>query len=528
MGIFMRKRLTTNRQILFWAILIMSAFLLSAGCTQSEENNESSLSIVMNFGPDKGGGSLDPANGWGGWYVRQAGIYETLFYGDENMEIKPELATGYTQVSDTLWQITLRDDVWFHDGTKMDADAVIFSLNRAIDPSNDRSYEYYFIKDIRKTGDYTIEIETTEPYAPFIASLIDPIMSVVSPDIVDADTQPVGTGPYAFVSYEDGAYMDLVANDNYWGGKVKSENLHVVYNTDGTARTLMLKSGDVDIAKDILPSEYAALESSPDTDVKSKETLRAYFIYINGHKAPFDDARVRQALYYALDRQEIVDTALEGVAGSPAAAMFTNTMPWNANDKVGQYEHNPEKALALLTEAGITRGDDGKLYYNGEPFTFEIQTYPNRAALPAALEVIAAQWEDLGIDVVTKIADTSAIKADVKSGAYDMTLQTWNTAPTGDPDYFLSSNFLSTGTYASTWLNYSNPQVDEWILDARATFDQDKRAELYDDVQVQIMEDAPMIFVFYAVENDATGSDVSGFQIYPNDYTFVTKDIAVV
>lgn len=522
----MVKNMNFNKKKFFISILILFAFLFSAGCTQSDKETNSSISVVMNFGPDTGG-SLDPANGWEGWYVREAGIYETLFYGDENMDIKPELATGYAQVNDTVWEISLRDDVYFHDGKKMDADAVIYSLNRVLDPSNDRAYEYYFIKDIRKKGEYTIEIETTEPYAPLIASLIDPVMSIISPNIVDVDTRPDGTGPYAFVSFEPGASMDLAANEKYWGGKVLTENLHMVYNTDAATRTLMLKSGDVDIAKDILPSEYAGLKSSPDTDVFSKETLRSYFIYMNGHKAPFDDARVRKALYYAIDRQEIVDTALEGVAGSPAAAMFTNTMPWNANDIVEKYDYNPEKALELFAKAGITPGEDGKLYYNGEPFSVEIQTYPNRAALAATLEVIAAQWEDIGINVVTKIADTSAIKADVKSGDYDMTLQTWNTAPTGDPDYFLSGHFLSTGTYASTWLNYSNPQVDEWILKARATFDNDKRAELYDDVQVRVMEDAPMIFVFYAVENDATRSDVTGFKIYPNDYTFVTKDIAV-
>lgn len=522
----MRKRLRNSGPILFAALLVLLAVITTAGCTQSGGVNDSSLSVVMNFGPDTGG-SLDPANGWEGWYVREAGIYETLFYGDENMDIKPELATGYEQVNDTVWRITLRDDVSFHDGTRMDADAVIYSLDRVLDPSNSRAYEYDFIKDIRKVDNSTIEIETTQPYAPLIASLIDPVMSIVSPNITDVGTHPDGTGPYVFVSYEPGASMDLVANENYWKGEVKTKKLHMDYNTDGATRTLMLKSGDVDIAKDILPSEYADLESSSGTDVSSKETLRTYFIYVNGHKAPFDDVRVRKALAYALDRQEIVDTALEGVAGTPAAAMFTNTMPWNANDKVEKYDYNPKKALELFAEAGITPGDDGKLYYNGEPFTVEIQTYPNRAALPAALDVIAAQWEDIGVTVVTKIADTSAIKADVKSGNYDMTLQTWNTAPTGDPDYFLSSHCLSTGTYASTWLNYSNPQVDGWILEARETFDTDKRAELYDDVQVQVMDDAPMIFVFYAVENDATASDVSGFKIYPNDYTFITKDIAV-
>ncbi|ABN06895.1 4-phytase [Methanocorpusculum labreanum Z] len=527
----MKKRILEGLSINGFAALciagvLIGAMVICAGCVQSG-NDDSTLRVVMNFGPDSSG-SLDPANGWEGWYVREAGLFETLFYDDQNMELKPELATGYKALSDTEWEITLRKGVVFHDGTPFNADAVIYSFNRVLDPANSRSSEYSFIKEVRKTDDYTIVIETTEPYAPLIASLVDPVMSIISPNIVDVDKQPVGTGPYAFVSFESGASMDLVRNDKYWGGTPKAAKLSMTYNADATARTLMLKSGDVDIAKDILPSEYASLKSDSSTDVESKETLRAYFIYINGGKAPFDDVNVRQALSYALNRQEIVDTALEGVAGSPAVGMFTNTMPWNANDKIASYDNDQAKALELLAKAGITKGSDGKLYYNGEPFTIEIMTYTNRAALPASLEVIAAQYEKLGITVTTKHAEWSAIKSTVTSGTYDMVLYTWVTAPTGDPDYFISGHYLSTGAYASGWTHYSNPQMDEWILAARSTFDQTKRAELYDKIQEQAQIDCPIIYVFYAMENDAMSTSVKGFTIYPNDYTLVTKNIAVV
>ncbi len=146
-------------------------------------------------GPDTGG-SLDPANGWEGWYVAKAGIYETLFAYDNDMILQPKLATGYTLLNDTTWEITLRKGVTFHDGTTFNADSVLYSFDRVLNESNKRAYEYAFIKDVRKIDDYTIVIETNDKYAPLITSLVDPLMSIVSPNIVDVDKQPIGTGPF--------------------------------------------------------------------------------------------------------------------------------------------------------------------------------------------------------------------------------------------------------------------------------------------------------------------------------------------
>jgi peptide/nickel transport system substrate-binding protein len=504
--------------------VILIVVLLCAGCVETEGTEEKVLHVVFNEGPDTGG-SLDPANGWTGWYVHQAGIYETLFYYDADMNLKPKLASGYKQLNDTEWEIQLREAVTFHDGTKMNADAVLFSLNRVLDPSNSRSSEYSFIKDVRKTGEYTIVIETNDAYAPLIASLVDPVMSIISPNIVDANKQPVGTGPFKFVSFESGTSLEVEKNPDYWGGEVKVDRILIQYNKDSTARTMLIKSGDVNIARDPLQSEYSALQANPDMNVTSKETLRTYFLYINGGKAPFNDTRVRQALSYAINRQEIVDTALEGVSGIPATGIFTNTMPWNANDQIESYEYNPEKALELFEKAGIAKGADGKLYYNGKPFTIEIQTYTKRAALQPSAEIIASQLEDIGITTTVTILDSAALTENAVSGNYDFSFAAWSTAPTGDPDYFLSSHYLSTGNYASKWLRYSNPRVDELILEARGETDDEKRGELYDKIQVQIQEDAVILPVFYANEIYALSSDVKGFVMYPNEYTIITRDI---
>lgn len=502
------------------------AVIICSGCVQTEGSEEKVLRIALTTGPDTGG-SLDPSISWEGWPIRRTGIYETLFSYDENMTLQPELATGYKQLNETAWEIQLRRNVIFHDGIIMDADAVIHSINRVLAPSNGRSSEYSFIKDVYKIDDYAIVVETNEPYAPTILMFTDTIMSIVSPNASDLDKEPVGTGPYKFVSFEPGTSIELIKNPDYWGGEPNIDRIIIQYSKDAAARTLLLKSGDVDLTRDILQSEYKTLEVDPNIDIVSRETLRTYFMYINEGKAPFDDVRVRQALNYALDRQEIVDTALEGVAGSPATGIFPDSMPWSANDKIETYEYNPEKALELLAEAGVTPGSDGRLYYNGEPFTVEVQTYTKQAAHQPMAEVIATQFEKIGITTTIKIAETNSISADAVAGNYDLALYSWGVAPVGDPDYFLSSHFLSTGTYASAWLRYSNPQVDEWILEARTKTDGEKRTELYDMIQEQVQNDAVLVCIAYKKEIDGFSSNLKGFEIYPNEYTFITNKMEI-
>ncbi|WP_243684436.1 periplasmic substrate-binding domain-containing protein [Methanosarcina barkeri] len=131
----------------------------------------------------------------------------------------------------------------------------------------------------------------------------------------------------------------------------------------------------------------------------------------------------------------------------------------------------------------------------------------------------------IGITTTIKIAETSSISADAVAGNYDLALYSWGVAPVGDPDYFVSSHFLSNGTYASTWLRYSNPQVDKWILEARAETDKEKRAELYEMIQEQVQNDAVLVCIAYKNEIDGLSPNLKGFEIYPNEYTFITKEM---
>lgn len=485
-----------------------------------------SLNAVMIFGPKDN--TLDPAYKWTGWYMRKAGIYETLFKYNAEMELTPELATGYTQVSDTVWDIHLREGVTFHDGTPFNADAVVYSIGRVTDESNSRSSEYDHIASVVAQDDYTVRITTTDPYAPTIASLTDPLVSMVSPDASDLATDPVGTGPFMYDSNEFGASLSVVRNPDYWGGGVKLEDATLTYVRDSTTRATMLESGDVDMARGLPYPQVSTIEGDPDLDVVGKETMRVYFMFVNTEKAPLDDVRVRQAINYAIDRDEVVDVALEGVGGVSAKGVFPSIFPW-ANDELAGYSHNQATALALLEDAGITDIDgDGTLEYDGADFTLNIKTYTSRAAMQPSVEVIQSQLEDIGIVVTTDFTGSGPVKEAMTAGTYDLAFYSYGVAPSGDPDYYLTAHFDSTAGYKENgWTRYSNATVNSLLASAREEMDLDKRKDYYDQAQAIIVEESPEMFIFHEKELVGYDNKVIGYEIYPNEITFLTKNMYI-
>jgi peptide/nickel transport system substrate-binding protein len=495
---------------------ILTIFLLlltlSSPVFADSSSSGKTLKADLIFGPDD---NLDPAYKYTGWYMHEAGIYETLYSLDENMNLVPTLATGFDQISDTEYRIHLSTDVKFHDGTPLNADAVVYSLERVMDSSNSRHGEFGFIESVKAVDDNTITLKTKQPHAPTIASLVDPLVSIVKPG-VNLNTTPMGTGPFKFDSHEKGVKLTVLRNENYWGGNAKLDGAVLFFVADAMTRAMQLEGGDVDIARGLPQSEVQNLKSRADLEVLSMETLRENLIYVNMKKAPFDNLAVRQALNYAINRQEIVDTALEGIGGVPAVGVFTSKNPWSANDDLQAYDFDPSKAKDLLGQAGITDTNaDVWLDYQNKPFNVTIKTYTSRAENKPSAEVVAAQLEKIGIKAKVEILDTGALSSDLGSGNYDLALYSWSTGTTGDPDYFFSKHFESTGAEAKK-TGYSNADVDNWLEKARTTFDQKERMEYYRKVQEQVLKDSPEIVLFYLNELAGANKKVKGYALYPS------------
>ena len=508
----MLKRCATN-------ILCMAMLLLLGPISVVVAED---VRLVTPFMP---GENLDPAFDYAGWYMREAGIYETLFAYDENMNIVPELATGYEMASDTDWIIHLRRGVQFHDKTPFNADAVIYSINRVKNDSDNRWYDQYsFIDTISAMDDYTIKITTKEPYAPTLSSLADiRISCMVSPAAENLDIKPVGTGPFQFVSYEPDVKLTLKKNENYWNGSVNADGAVVFYIAQPETRALMLEGDEVDIAQAIPAQWYKTVENKTSTNVFSKDIMRTYFMFVNTAKQPLDNVEVRQAINYAIDRDELVDTALEGVAGTPAKGFWPSNYPWSANNELDGYPYDPEKAKELLKDAGLTWNGESWLY-EGKPFELSIKTYTSRPANKPSAEVIASQLEKIGIRTNVETLETAAIKSDMSNGNYDLALYAYGVATNGDPDYFVSQQFLSTGTEAG-WTRYSG--LDDLIAKGRTTLDQNKRMEIYKEIQERVLKDSPEIYLFYDKMLVGVSSRVTGFEIYPNEITILTKNVGI-
>jgi peptide/nickel transport system substrate-binding protein len=484
------------------------------------------MNIGMIFGPAH---TLDPAEQWTGYYIREFGIAETLFSYDEDLKLTPELATGYTELSDTQWQIHLRKGVTFHDGTPFNADAVIYSIERVTNESNSRRNEYKHIESVVAEDEYTVTITTTEPYASTIATLTDPVVSMVSPTAGEAgllNTTPVCTGPFKYKSNEPSVSLSVVRNENYWGGKVKLESAMIYFLSEGDTRSIMLQSGDVDITLGLPLPIISKLESDSNLNIVTDETLRLYFLFVNNEKAPLDDIRVRQAINYAINREQIVDSALEGIGGVSAIGMFPSVFPWT-NDALTGYPYDKDKALSLLEEAGITDNDnDGILEYNGEDFQLTIELYSSRAVMQPSAEIMEIQLRDIGIDVKIQFLESAAIKEDMVSGNYDLAFYSYNSAPIGDPDRFLTNHFDSTaGFMENQWIRYSNDTVNSLLADAEMAMNQSERRGYYDQVQAIIVEQSPEMFIFHERQQVGHYVDVIGYVLYPNEITFLTKEM---
>jgi peptide/nickel transport system substrate-binding protein len=509
-----------------YEILTVFLILISLSSIACADSNASGkiLKADLIFGPDE---NLDPAYKYTGWYMQEAGIYDTLFSLDENMNIVPALATSFEQMSDTEYKIHLRPGVKFHDGTPMKADAVVYSLGRVMDSSNSRHGEFSFIDSVKALDDNTVSLKTTKPNSPTISALVDPIVSIVKPG-VNVNTTPVGTRPFKFDSYEKGVKLSVMRNDDYWGDKAKLDGAIIYFVTDPMTRAMQLEGGDIDIALGLPQTEVKNLQSKSNLVVKSNMGTRENLLYINTKKAPFDNVLVRQALNHAIDRQEIVDTALEGVGGVAAIGVLPSSNPWSTNEDLKPYEFDTSKAKELLSKADVSDvNGDGWLEFQGKPFEVSILTYTSRAENKPSAEVVAAQLEKIGIKSKVEIVESGAFSSQMTDGNYDLALGSWNTGVTGDADYSLSKHFGSKGSYAKQ-TGYSNPQVDECLEKARVSFDKNERMDYYKKVQEQVLVDSPEIPLFYLNTLAGVSKNVDGYEIYPaSDTTFLTPEMSL-
>jgi len=441
-------------------------------------------------------------------------LYDTLVKYDKNLNIVPSLAKGWTVSEDGL-TITfyLRKGVKFHDGTPFNADAVVFNINRLLNPKTRVPLRTYisFVKSAKAIDEYTVELKLKYPHAPALARLTAPVNSMVNPTAVekygaDFGSHPVGTGPFKFVEWVRDDHILLAKNEDYWGEGPYVDELMMRVVPEDESRVLALEAGEADVTVRVPPMDVPRLKSEGLNVVVAPST-RVIYIGMNNQYKMLKDRRVRQALNYAVNKEAIVQVLLQGygrVMDSPL------TPEYFAYKSIGPYEYNPAKAQQLLTQAGYPNGFKITLL---TPHGRYLMDYRIAEAVQGYLAKVGVAVEVKEMEWATYIATLLKPLSESPLQLYLLGWGPWIL----DPDQMLYPLFHSSqwppNGFASSF--YKNDRVDELLQIGTSSVDPAKRRAAYEEAQEIIWNDAPWIFLHNEQQIVAMSPKVKDVNVLP-------------
>lgn len=473
-------------------------------------------------------------------YVNTA-IFNLILEQDFDGSLTEGLAESYDVSDDGMfYTFNLRKDVTFTDGTPLTAHDVEFAYYVLSDPTYDgyddistvaiKGFDEYkngdadTIEGITVIDDYTIQIETTELKA---TALRDMALIAVLPKhyygadyskgnlngIKELNQKPLGSGQYIFESYTAGQDVRLTANENYFKGAPKIKKL-IFKPTTPETNIAMLQTGETDfeVGISVNADNIEVLESLGFVDYSLLLNNGYGYIGINHSLPKFQDVRVRQALAYGLNREDIVYAYSQGHANVLNVPQSKLSWAYPEDESIfDPYPFDPEKAKQLLDEAGWEVGNDGYRYKDGEKFVIHFAaTSPNEvndAIIPYATE----NYKELGIEFIPEQLEFNAVSDKVTNGNVEMYFMAWNLDAEPDPTTF----FHTGGYYNRPGNSYSNPKVDELIEAGLKVLDQEERKEIYKELYQILNEDLPYIYMYQRYNMNSVNSRIQGFEISP-------------
>ncbi|MDD9910384.1 MAG: ABC transporter substrate-binding protein [Ahrensia sp.] len=493
------------------------AVVLIFGATLSAAAQQNSLSIAVTFGPNAE--VPDPRAGYNGWLSNQTGVTETLMGIDYDLNLYPRVAKKIEQAAPTIWRVTLREGVKFHDGTPVTAQAVVDAISAISEEGhaghNARVAKLLDLKGISAEGDAVIVFETNSPNAAFPWTLSEPAIAVLGPA---SERFPINaTGPYVFKEAVPEQLYRAEANYDYRLGSPGLKEVRVVVSGNPATAALAFEAGEVDMVINYPEADFKRIQQAGAQGF-SAPTARLYFYTVNAASGPMASPLIRQAVSLAIDRKGVVDAALSGVGGVPAGTIYPDGKGWAADIPA---TYDPAKAEELLAQAGAIK-EGGSWVLDGKPLELDIVTYSGRAALPPTAELTQAFLQAIGIKANVRVGEYGASNDAIAAGEADMFLQAWVTTPQGDPGAVLEALLKSDG--GSNAGKYSNAELDRLLADGRATFDTEARKTIYDRVQQIIASDAALIPVFHVAQVNVAKAGLAGYAVHPTETYWITHE----
>jgi len=431
-------------------------------------------------------------------------LSEILFGGlieiGNQFEPKPHLAQSWeTSADGRVWTFHLRPGVKFHDGVELTAEDVAFTYRKVKELQNEMPFGFIFqdVVTVLVKDKYTVQIILKKPLASFLQALFVGILPKHLLEGQDLDRNPfnqhpVGTGPFKFKSWSDSEII-LEANPSYFLGRPYLDQIRVKVYPDREAAWAKLMGGEVDFFDFLTPDKYEILRQVPTFRFYSVPMPYYYIVAFNLESRLFKDQKVRQALNYAVNKEEIVAKVLRGQGQLSAGTIYPNSWAYNSN--VSPYPYDPKRAITLLKEAGWEDHDGDRLLdKGGQVFEFTLYVNAGDDLKQKALLLIQQQLLDIGIRMKIQLfnaADTDFLFKK-KFDAHFPEVEA-----IGDPDIsykYWHSSQIKDGFNVSS---YHNDKVDRLLEEGRTEFDQEKRKEIYFKYQEEMLKDPPGIFLFW-------------------------------
>lgn len=435
-------------------------------------------------------------------------IYNNLIKVTADNEFVGDLAESWEYLDDTNVAFKLKEGVTFSDGTPLTAEDVKFSLERQ-KASPKVGHLVYMIDSVEVVDDLNFIIHMSEPSNTLISSLAHASGAILSKAYTEklesegkkiADA-PMGTGPYTFVSWVPGSSIELKRNDNYFDKEngAKNGGLIIKVIPEESSRTIALENGEVDVLLNVATTDAQRIRDNANLALDEYTSSQLEMFVMNTQKAPFDNVLVRQAMNYAINKEDAVVVACNGEGTTSDSYIGPGAIGYY--DTAVKYEYNPEKAKELLAEAGYSDG-----------FTFT--TFLSNDERARAATTIQANLQQIGVTMNIEQMEASTFYDRTGKGEHDACIQGWVANAEPDNTYrplFASQNAGPGGNRAF----YKNPEVDALIDDAVTNRDSEAVAKDYQEIQRIVSEDAIWVPTYSKTGLVARNKDLTGVEISP-------------
>ncbi len=489
-------------------ILLTSTVALS-GCSGDKENSSSSITIGI---PQDIEDSLDPHD------MLAAGtkeiffnVYEGLYKADSDGNLVPAVASGVEISEDGLtYTFTVKEGVKFHNGNLVTAEDIKYSVEKFADIEGGAPSIAAFsnIEAVEITEDGAVAIKLAQPDSDFLTMLSTIEAAIIPADNLDPDANAIGTGPYKYVSRSPLTNVKMERFDDYWGEKAHIENVTFKICSNADTIAMELNGGSIDMFSRLTTAQMAELDMEKYNVLEGNMNL-VQALYLNNDFEPFSDARVRQALCYAVNREEVLDFVSDGKGTIIGTSMIPAFGKYYDESLAELYPYDIEKAKELLAEAGYADG-----------FTFTITVPSNYQQHVDTAQVIAEQLKDVNVTAEIQLVDWNTWLSETYSNRnYEATVIGVD-APQLTATAFLD-RFVSTA--GDNFINYANEYYDVAFANAMATTDEEQKVVYFKECETYLAKDAANVYIQDLPEFTALSKEYAGYEFYPMYVMDVSK-----